>query len=363
MSGQSAVGRTTEPDRTRSTTLGNRVVRALLTQRVVLLLLLLAILLGVMFGLDAAGFMAGSFSVQYMSATLIGAVPMALLGLAQLFVIVSGRGGIDLSVGSIVSLVSMVFGTAYGVWGVELWVAIVLAIASGGFLGAINGYFVAYQGFPGLIVTLATYYVYSSIALMLTDRQPISTPAIQELYATARAVEIPFLGEAVPRVPLGIFLFLIPAALIGWYVLNRSPFGRRLFAIGTNDVAADWAGIDVRSTRLWAYTASGLISGLVAVATVGEFASARPDAGVSGNGMVLPAITIAVLGGVAITGGAGRVSGVILATLLVVWLNAGILLLFTGEVGPQMQLLALGTILVAAAILTGYAHRRYRVLT
>ena len=101
----------------------------------------------------------------------------------------------------------------------------------------------------------------------------------------------------------------------------------------------------MRGTRFKAYVYAGLISGLVAVVTVAQFASARPDAGVSGNGMALPAITIAVLGGVAITGGIGRVAGVVLATLLIVWLNAGILLAFVGNEGSQFQLLALGAVL------------------
>ena len=89
------------------------------------------------------------------------------------------------------------------------------------------------------------------------------------------------------------------------------------------------------------------------------FASARPDAGVAGSGMALPAITIAVLGGVAITGGIGRVAGVVLATLLVVWLNAGILLAVPGNAGSQFQLFALGAVLVFAALLNGLTTRRY----
>jgi ribose transport system permease protein/erythritol transport system permease protein len=144
-----------------------------------------------------------------------------------------------------------------------------------------------------------------------------------------------------------------------WLLLNRTTYGRRLYAIGTNDVAAQWTGIDVRRTRFTAYTAAGLISGLVAVVTVAQFASARPDAGVAGNGMALPAITIAVLGGVAITGGIGRVAGVVLATLLIVWLNAGILLAVPGNAGSQFQLAALGTVLVFAALLNGLTNRKY----
>lgn len=338
-------------------------LRALLTQRAILLVVLLVILLVAMTVMDSAGLVSASYDATYLSATLIGVVPLAMLGLAQMFVIVSGRGGIDLSVGSTVSLVSMTFGYTYGLWGFPFWIAMVLAVVMGGILGAVNGFFVAYQGFPGLIVTLATYYIYSSIALVITDSKPISTPPIQALYSTASAVELPLIGAGMPPVPVGVFLFLIPTAIIAWYVLARSPYGRKLFAIGTNDVAATWAGINVASVRMWAYTASGMISGLVAVVTVGQFASARPDAGGSGTGMLLPAITIAILGGVAITGGVGRVSGVILAALLVVWLNAAILLVFPGYVGPQVQLLALGAMLILAALLTGYATRKYRLLT
>ena len=166
-------------------------------------------------------------------------------------------------------------------------------------------------------------------------------------------------GAYVPDVPLGLFTFLLPTVLVVWLLLARTTYGRRLYAVGTNDVAGRWAGLPVRGTRFKAYVYAGLISGLVAVVTVAQFASARPDAGVSGNGMALPAITIAVLGGVAITGGIGRVAGVVLATLLIVWLNAGILLAFVGNEGSQYQLLALGAVLIFAALLNGLTTRRY----
>ncbi|GAB3615795.1 ABC transporter permease [Okibacterium endophyticum] len=341
----------------------NVIVRMLLTQRVLLVAILLVIVLALMLILDAAGQMSGSYNARYLASSLINVVPLAMLGLAQLLVIVSGRGAIDLSVGSMVSLVSMVFGFVYGMWGVPLVPSIVIAVVAGGLLGAVNGVLVAYLGFPALIATLATYYAYGSLAIVVNNQQPINSPVIQEFYSTAQSVELPLVGSIVPPIPFGIFLFLVPTVIIVWYALNRSPYGRRLYATGTNDVAAEWAGINVAWVRMRAYIASGMISGLVAVVTVGQFASARPDAGTSGNGMALPAITIAILGGVAITGGIGRVSGVVLATLLIVWLNAGILLLFPGNAGTQYQLLALGVVLVFAALLNGYSNRKFGVLT
>lgn len=355
---------TTAPQKTGVTppTRLERAMRAVLTQRVILLAILLVLVVVVMSVLDAAGLMAGPYNSDYLAASLINAVPLTMLGLAQLIVIVSGRGGIDLSVGAIVSLVSMLFGFMYGMWGYPLWLAIVAAIVIGGILGAANGIMVAYLGFPPLIATLAAYYAFRSLAIVVNHQQPISTKPIQELYGLSKSVEIPVIGATLPNVPLGIALFLIPTVIVVWFIVNRAPYGRRLFAIGTNDVAAQWAGIDVKLTRMLAYVLSGAISGLVAVVTVSQFASARPDAGDSGSGMALPSITIAVLAGVAITGGIGRVSGVVLATVLILWLNAGILLLFVGNLGSQVQALALGLILVFAALLNGYTNRRYRVL-
>jgi len=338
---------------------GARILRALLTQRIALLAVLIVVVVVWFFVLDAGGYLTAPYDFDYMSASLINAVPLAMLGLAELLVILSGRGGIDLSVGAIVSLAGMIFGFAYGEWGWPLLPAILLTAAFGALCGALNGFLVAYVGFPALIATLATFYGFKSLAIVVNNQSPISTPPIQNLFSITQSVELPVIGANIPDVPLGLFTFLLPTAVVVWLLLARTTYGRRLYAVGTNDVAGRWAGIPVRGTRFKAYVYAGLISGLVAVVTVAQFASARPDAGVSGNGMALPAITIAVLGGVAITGGIGRVAGVVLATLLIVWLNAGILLAFVGNDGSQYQLLALGTVLIFAALLNGLTTRRY----
>ena len=359
--GSTAAPAAQQEGRPRETGLGPTLLRAVLTQRIALLAVLIVLVLVYFTGLDLGGYLTAPYDPDYLSASLINAVPLAMLALAELLVILSGRGGIDLSVGAIVALSGMIFGFLYGQWGWPLWFAVAATAAFGALCGALNGFLVAYIGFPALIATLATFYAFKSLAIVVNHQSPISTPPIQELYSLSRSVELPVIGAQLPDVPLGIFTFLVPTIVLVWVLLARTTYGRRLYAIGTNDVAALWAGQPVRATRFTAYTLAGLISGLVAVVTVAQFASARPDAGVSGNGMALPAITIAVLGGVAITGGIGRVAGVVLATLLIVWLNAGILLAFVGNEGSQYQLLALGTVLIAAALLNGFAGRRYGV--
>ncbi|MEU6034747.1 ABC transporter permease [Actinomadura sp. NPDC047616] len=334
-----------------------RLGRLLLHDRVALLILLLVVLVAWMMILDRGGYLLGPYDATYMAAALESFVPLCILALAEMLVILSGRGGIDLSVGAMVSLTGMAFGFMVGEWGWPLWPSLVAALAFGTALGAVNGFLVAVLGFPSLIATLATGYAYSSLALVSNDNAPISTKPVQDLHDLTSMTEPPL---GLPPVPRQFFTFLIPCAVLVWLLVNRTAFGRRLYAVGTNETAARYAALSVGGVRFRAFALAGLLSGVAAVVTVGQFASARPDAGTVGNGMALPAITIAVLGGVAITGGVGRVGGVIVAALLVVWLNAGILLYFEGSAGSRFQLLALGVLLIASTLLNAVAGRSRR---
>ena len=336
-----------------------RAARFLLTERPALLALLLVVVLAWMGLLSAGGYLVAPYDPAYLGGTLDAMVPICLLGLAELVVVVGGRGGIDLSVGAIVSLAGMVFGYLYGLWHWPFLPALLVTVACGALLGAVNGFLIAVLGFPALIATLATDYAFGSIALTMHGSDPISTVRVQDLSNLTNNVTLPGLKAVVPAFPAQVLTFMLPAVVVLWLLVNRTTFGRRLYAVGTNETAALFAGIAVRRVRWRAYTASGLIAGVVAVLTVAQFASARPDAGSAGNGMALPAITIAVLGGVAIRGGTGRVGGVVLAALLVTWLNAGILLLFDNSEGTEYQLLALGGVLLLSALLNSLTLRTY----
>jgi len=129
-------------------------------------------------------------------------------------------------------------------------------------------------------------------------------------------------------------------------------------------VAATWSGVPVARTRLLAYVAAGVAGRRGRGVRHRPVRLGPPDAGTSGNGLALPAITIAVLGGVAITGGIGRVSGVLLAAVLITWLDAGILLAVRGQRRDAVQLLALGAgarVLRAAQRVHDPPLRRYQV--
>jgi ribose/xylose/arabinose/galactoside ABC-type transport system permease subunit len=335
----------------------SRLVQLVLVERVALLVALLAIVVVWFYLLGQNGYLTATYDSDYLAASLDSFVPLCILALAELIVMVSGRGGIDLSVGSIVSLSGMAFGFLIGKEGWPLLPAILVTVLGGALLGAINGVLIAYVGFPALIATLATYYAYGSIALISNDNAPISTKPVQDVHSLTQGVDV---AATIPDFPLQLLTFLLPVVVVVWLVLNRTTYGRKLYAVGTNDVASRFANIDVRQTRFRAYTASGVLSGIAAVVIVAQFASARPDAGSVGNGMALPAITIAVLGGVVVSGGVGRVAGVVVAALLVTWLNAGILLAFEGSDSSQFQLFALGALLVLSALLNAWSLRRAR---
>jgi len=352
--------RATGPDKPDRLSTWRRALDLVLSERVALLSVLLVVVVGYFYLLGRQGYLVAPYDTDYLASALETLVPLCLLALAELLVIVSGRGGIDLSVGSIVSLSGMAFGAMVGLWGWAVLPALLVTVVVGAALGAVNGLLVAYLGFPALIATLATYYAFGSVALLSHDNAPISTGPIQDAHSLTQAVSVPLLGDGFPDLPLQVATFLLPVAVVVYLVVNRTSYGRRLYAIGTNDIAARFANIEVRRSRFSAYVASGVLSAVVAVVTVAQFASARPDAGSVGSGMALPAITIAVLGGVAISGGIGRVAGVIIAALLVVWLNAGILLAFEGSDGSQFQLFALGALLVLSALLNAYSVRRGR---
>ncbi|MFL6051785.1 MAG: ABC transporter permease [Actinoallomurus sp.] len=327
---------TTSP--TRGGNLFVRALRRVLVDRTLLLAVLL-VLVVLFFGARVPYFL----TYSNLAGSTAYAVEVGLLALAELIVIVSGRGGIDLSVGSMVSMASMILGLASTSWHLGLVGGIVAALVTGLIMGMVNGYLVAYLRFPAIIVTLATLYAFSAIPLVVTNTVPISHLPVG-LFKLAW-----FVGG----IPAQVFIIYIPVIVVVWFVLNRAGFGRRLYGVGTNEVAARFAGLNVPRTRFSAYAISGLLAGLTAIVSTARFASARPDAGVN---MELMAITVAVLGGVAMKGGEGRVSGVVLATLVVTVINNAI---NVANYPAIWQLGMLGAVLLVSSLLDSVAQRLF----
>ena len=263
-------------------------------------------------------------------------VVVGLLTLGQTLIILSGRGGIDLSVGSTLSLAGIVMGLAVEA-GVPVWPAAGLAIVTGVVLGAVNGALIAFVGIPALIGTVGTLFLYGSLALVISGGTAVSG------YGDAG---FPFLGQGtVLGMPAQLILVLLPAyAVLGWLVA-RTRFGRTIYEVGNGDRAARLVGRSPNLLRFWLFCLSGGLAGLGAVVTNSWLQTARPAAGA---GLELQAVTIAVLGGTHIFGGRGRLSGTFLALFVVILLNAG--LQFNG-VDQVWQSGVLGGLLVGSVVM------------
>jgi ribose/xylose/arabinose/galactoside ABC-type transport system permease subunit len=273
--------------------------------------------------------------------TRFGAV-LALVALGETLVILAGGGGIDLSVGSILSLSGILFGLMVKA-GMSLWLAAVASIIIGGLLGAVNGLTVAKWGLPPLIGTLGTMYAYGALALVLSKGIPVS----------GFPKDFGFLGQGmIFKVPAQVLIVVIPAFIVLQYMASRTRFGRDVYLVGVNEQAARFAGIPVVGTRFALYTLSGLLAGIGAIIMASYLMTARADVG---NGLELQAITVAMLGGTNIMGGAGSLAGTMLAVLIVTMVASGLQL---ANVNTIWQLAVLGFILLGAvAINQAIAHR------
>jgi ribose/xylose/arabinose/galactoside ABC-type transport system permease subunit len=278
-------------------------------------------------------------------------VTLALLALAESIVILSGGGAIDLSVGSILGLSGMILGVLNIVHGVPIGFAIAGAVVAGAALGAINGVLVSVIRIPPLIATLATFYGYAAIALQITNTRPLPDATQPELPSSFPA-ELITIGQGIP---FQVGFVYVPLALMLAFVLVKTVSGRYLYGVGTNALAARFSAIDVWGVRFWAYVAAGFICGLAAVVQTGLSASATPDVGTTMN---LAAITIAVLGGVSIVGGEGDVLGILLASLIVIFLYNGIGLAL-GAAAGIWQPFSLGVLLIGSALLNESLRRHF----
>jgi len=258
---------------------------------------------------------------------------LGLLGFAETFVILAGGGGIDLSVGSMLSLAGVLL--YFMSTKMNVWLASALTLPIGMTLGAVNGLLCAVAGIPPFIGTLATMFAYAGISLGITKGVALS----------GFPKEFAILGEGLlGNIPIQ-FLFLIAVFIPLGFMLRQTAFGRHIIAVGDNEQAAQLLGISPKRIRFSLYVLSGALAALGAILMDSWLLTARPDAGA---GYELKAIAVAVLGGTDISGGSGTLSGTLLATIIVVMLQMGLQQL---NINPVWQLGIIGVLLVGVALL------------
>lgn len=265
---------------------------------------------------------------------------IGLIALPMTFIIITG--GIDLSVGSIAGLSAIMLGYSWYNLGLPLELAIVVAIAIGMLAGFMNGLFIILFNVPPLIMTLATLAFYRGLA---------------EGIAQARSVRgyPEWFYELGQRETFGIpnqLYFLVIAAIITAIILSRTTFGRSLYAIGNNELAARFSGIPVRRNKLLIYTFSGFMSGLAGYVLVSRVSTTRSD---MGSGWELDAIAAVVLGGTSIFGGSGTIQGTVIGLVLIQLLKNGLAL--TGVTGDA-TIVVIGSVLILSTLINSIIQRR-----
>lgn len=263
---------------------------------------------------------------------------IGILGIAQTLIILTA--GIDLSVAAIMVLSSVVMGNVAVTMGLPPVIAIPLGFIAGMICGAVNGLLVTRFRLPPFIATLGTWNIFFALNLWYSGSQSIRSQAIDKT-----APVLKFFGTRVElfgtQFTYGSFL-MVALCLLFWYILNRTAWGRHVYAVGDDPEAAELSGINTKRTLVSVYIVAGLLCAIAAWAAIGRVGSISPQSFYEGN---LEAITAVVIGGTSLFGGRGSVIGTIIGALIVGVFRNGLAL---AGVDVLWQVFAIGWLIIIA---------------
>jgi ribose/xylose/arabinose/galactoside ABC-type transport system permease subunit len=273
------------------------------------------------------------FQILQLSAELgIMSIPMTLIIIT---------GGIDLSITSTLALSGVIMGYLWKFWGVNIWIAALLAIILGGIAGLFNGTLVAKLRIPALLATLGTWAAYAGLAVGIDGGKGVS--GFPQSFLN--------LGEgSFVGIPYSLLIWAI-IAIIFYIVVSKTSFGRYLFAIGNNEKGAFYSGVPVQKVEMTIYILAGLFAGLAGVIYASRTATATSSAFSSG---ALNVVAASVLGGTDVKGGSGTILGTVLGVLIIALIDAGLTL---ANVQATVQEIVVGTILISSIIFYEYVGK------
>lgn len=256
----------------------------------------------------------------------------AIIALGMTLVIISG--GIDLSVGPTAAL-SAVLGATLMVAGVPVPLAVMATLGVGALCGVFSGTLIAYAGLQPFIVTLGGLSLFRALSLIFTNGNPIF------------GIPMAF-RNLINSTPFGVpapILIVVAIALLLWVVMNKTPLGEYILAVGGNEEAARVAGVPVKRTKVTVYVISGLLASLASLILIGRLGAAEPTLG---NLWELDAIAAAAIGGASLMGGKGSIVGTLIGAVILGSLRNGLTLL---NIQAFYQLLATGLIIIIAMLI------------
>jgi rhamnose transport system permease protein len=306
--------------------------------------LLVALLASLVFGGAESSAFLTTTTVFYTGLN-IGQV--AIMALPLTLIVITGE--IDLSVAAMLGLSCAVFGDAFG-HGIDVYVAMLIALAVGAVGGALNGFLVTRLGLPSIAVTIGTLTMFRGIAEVILGQSEV----------TGFPASLTGLGvtPAFAQLAWTFVIFLVLAAIFA-VVLHMTPVGRSLFAIGLNKETAFFSGIRVRRIQFLLYVASGVICAMVGILYALQNDASRFDAG---TGLELNVVAVVLFAGVSIFGGRGTIIGVVLSVLVVGSFDEALTLI---NVSAEEQNIFFGVLLLISVLLPngadGYNRLRRRL--
>jgi fructose transport system permease protein len=261
-----------------------------------------------------------------------------IIGAAQTLVILTA--GIDLSVGAIMVLSSVVMGQFTFRYGLPAPISILCGFGCGALCGWLNGTLIAHMKLPPFIVTLGTWQVILATNFLYSANETIRS---QDIAERAPMLQL-FQGNAIIMV-----MFLLVFVL--WYVLNHTAWGRYLYAIGDDPDAAELSGVRTKRMLVQVYVLSGLICALAGWVLIGRLGSVSPTSGQFAN---IESITAVVIGGISLFGGRGSILGMIFGALIVGVFQLGLRMIGTD---PQWTYLLIGVLIIAAVAIDQWIRK------
>jgi ribose transport system permease protein len=284
------------------------------------------------------------FAFDNIIGILLATSVVGLLALGSTFVIITG--GIDLSVGTVMTLSSVMTGVFAVNWGLPVFLAVLAGMGTGALSGFVSGNLIARMKIPPFIATLGMMMVAKGLSLVISQLKPIYFNDIPSFNTIAMGSLIPAL-----QIPNAVVI-LFAAAIIGGLILSKTVLGRYDLAIGSNEEATRLSGVNVNAWKIAIYTLCGAFAGLGGVMMASRLTSAQPSLGA---GYELDAIAAVVIGGTSLSGGEGTILGTIIGAFIMSTLSNGLRIL---SVPQEWQTVVSGAIVILAVYLDIIRRRR-----
>jgi len=282
------------------------------------------------------------FTWSNISGILLSTAVVGILALGTTFVIITG--GIDLSLGTGMTLCAVMTGVFITKMGLPLWLGVLGGILTGALIGLINGSGVSILGLPPFIATLAMMMIAQGLALVISGVSPIYFSATPEFKQIS-------LGTLVPGLPNAVLIMLV-LALVAYLLLSKTLLGRFTYAIGSNEEATRLSGINTRKWKLLIYTVAGVFTGIAGVVMAARLDSAQPQLGM---GYELQAIAAVIIGGTSLLGGRGSILGTLIGALIMSVLLNGLRIL---SIQTEWQTVVTGLVILVAVFVDSLRNRK-----